>query len=90
MAVPTIDEAIDAYLENADFEASASITKARAFQTAIKQLLILQPKMQADQNSSLGMNSQELLALLERSNAYIGAASASDSVKYLSFRHARR
>ena len=48
MAVPTIDEAIDAYLENADFEASASITKGRVFQKAVKQLLIIQSKMQAD------------------------------------------
>lgn len=90
MAVPTVDEAVTEFLECASYESERSLELANRFQTVITQLLILLPKMQADQNSSIAMNSQELLVLLSRVNAFIGAVTASGSVKYIRVTHARR
>ena len=67
----TIDTVIDNLLDNADFEETASVTKARAFITAATQFLILSPQSQSDQGSSLTMSVAQIENLLKRARGYV-------------------
>jgi hypothetical protein len=86
----TIDEVIDALLNNADFEASNSVAKARAFVTAANQFFILTPASQSDQGSSLSMGLAEIRNLLTAARAFINQAdtnsAATSRVRFLSAR----
>jgi hypothetical protein len=67
----TIDEVIDALLDNADFEAVLSVSKAQLFATAAKRFLILSPQSQSDQGSSLSMSPQTIEHLMNRALEFI-------------------
>ena len=86
----TNDEVIDALLNNADFEASNSVAKARAFVTAANQFFILTPASQSDQGSSLSMGHAEMRNLLTAARAFINQAdtnsAATSRVRFLSAR----
>lgn len=86
MAV-TIDTVIDNLLDNADFEESASVAKARAFITAATQFLILSPQSQSDQGSSLTMSVQQIENLLKRARSFVEqtdtSSATSTRVKFL-------
>ena len=84
----TIDEVIDDLLDNADFEESASLSKARTFITAATRYLILTPASQSDQGSSLAMGLQQIQSLLSRATAFVNsndtASAAGSRVRFLS------
>jgi hypothetical protein len=84
----TIDEVIDALLDNADFEAENSVAKARAFITAANRFLIMTPASQSDKGSSLSMGLAEIRNLLTAARSFVNQAdtnSASTSrVRFLS------
>lgn len=84
----TIDEVIDALLDNADFEESDSLAKARTFATAATRWLILSPASQSDQGSSMSMGLAQIENLLGRARAYISQSeattAAASSVRFLS------
>lgn len=84
----TIDEVIDALLDNADFEESDSLTKARTFITAANRYFILTPANQADQGSSMAMGLTQIQALLNRATAFVKNSAATSvqnsSVRFLS------
>ena len=72
----TIDEVIDALVDNANFEEVSSVAKASAFVTAATRFLILSPQSQADQGSSLSMSVQQIENLLVRARSYVEANTA--------------
>ena len=82
MAV-TFDQAVDAYLDNADFEETNSLPKARAFVTACTQLAVLLPSSASDQASSHSFDIAEIRANKERAQSYV-AANGSAGVRFLS------
>ena len=94
MAAPTIDEVIDALLDNADFEASDSVTKARLFITAANRFLIMTPASQSDKGSSLSMGLAEIRNLLTAARAFVNQAdtnsAATTRVRFLSAREGWR
>lgn len=85
----TIDQVIDALLDNADFEESGSVSKANTFVTAANRYLILTPASQSDQGSSMAMGLAQIQALLARAQAYIKAndtdSATSSRVRFLTF-----
>lgn len=93
MAV-SIDTVIDALLDNADFEASNSVSKARAFITAANQFFILTPASQSDQGSSLSMGLAEIRNLLVAARSFVAQASTDSAdtsrVRFLSARQGWR
>ena len=80
MPAPTIDDVIDALLDNADFEESISVSKAQAFATAAKRFLILSPQSQSDQGSSLTMSPATIENLMHRALEFIAANRVPSSV----------
>lgn len=84
----SINEILDALSDNADFEETQSVTKARAFITAATRYLVLSPQSQSDQGSSLTMNSAQVESLMQRARAFIASVGASSSatsrVRFLS------
>jgi hypothetical protein len=76
----TIDQVIDALLDNADFEESLSVTKAQLFSTAAKRFLILSPQSQSDQGSSLTMSPATIENLMHRALEFIAANRVPSSV----------
>lgn len=84
----TLDEVIDDLLDNADFEETQSLTKAKAFVTAAKRYLILAPASSSDQGSSLSINASQVHDMLRRAQAYVAASASSStgsSVRYIGF-----
>ena len=83
----TLDEILDALLDNAGFEENDSLSEAHAFITAAKRYLILSPASQGDQGSSMSMNSSQVENLLSRAQAFVAAKSQSSaqnsSVRFL-------
>ena len=94
MAVPTIDEVIDELLTNADFEASNSVAKARAFITAANRFLIMTPASQSDKGASLSMGLAEIRSLLNAARSFVNQSStdsaATSRVRFLSAREGWR
>lgn len=83
----TYDEVVDALLNNADFEESGSVSKARAFITAATRYFILQPASASDQNSSMAMGLTQIQDLMARATAFVRTANATTAatsqVRYL-------
>ena len=71
MAKPTLDEILDALLENADFEETESLAKAKAFVTAATRYFILAPSSAAEASSSQTMSPGEIRAAQERARVFI-------------------
>ncbi len=87
----TIDEVIDALLENADFEQSTSVSKAQAFETAAVRYFILTPQSQSDQGSSMAISSTQIENLLNRARNFIAVnRTPSSNVKFISVREGFR
>ncbi len=81
----TIDEVIDALLDNADFEESISVSKAQAFITAAVRYFILTPQSQSDQGSAMSISPQTIENLLNRARNFVAVnRTPSSSVKFLS------
>ena len=81
----TIDEVIDALLDNADFEESFSVSKAQLFATAAKRFLILSPQSQSDQGSSLTMSPATIENLMNRALEFIAVnRTPTGAVRFLS------
>lgn len=90
MTVPTLDEIYDALLENADFEAVASVSKAEAFITAANRFFILSPQSQSTQGGSMSINTAAIQELLTRARLFVEGAKAptsntSSRVRFFSF-----
>lgn len=83
MAV-TYETAVDAYLDNADYEAAGSVAKARAFVTACVQLAMLLPASSSSGGSSMSFDMNELRANKERAQAFVSANSGGSSARFLS------
>ena len=84
MVPKTLDEVVDALLENADFEATGSVSKARAVMTAAHRYFILAPKNAADQGSQLAINGAEVSAMLQRARQVVSEnATTRGSVRFL-------
>jgi hypothetical protein len=83
----TLDEIVDALLDNADFEETESLAKAHAFVTAAKRYLILCPASMSDQGSSQSINAQQVHEMMRRATAFISArgGSGGTSVRYIGF-----
>lgn len=81
----TIDEVIDALLDNADFEASNSVSKAQLFITAATRYFILVPSSQSDQGSSMAISTATIENLLNRARIFVAAnRTPSGAVRFLS------
>lgn len=81
----TIDEVIDALLDNADFEAARSVSKANAFATAATRYFILTPQSQSDQGSSMAISVAQIDNLLNRARNFIAAnQSPASAVRFIS------
>ena len=79
----TYDEAVTAYLDNADFEESSSLSKARAFVTACVQLSVLLPASASDQSSAHSFDISEIRDNKQRAQNYISANAQGASVRFL-------
>ena len=77
MAEGTNQELRDALHDNADFEETSSVTKARAYITAAVRFLSLEPVNQSDQGSSLQYAAQQINDQLKRARAFVAANDAS-------------
>lgn len=73
----TLSEVIDSLVDNADFEAAFSVSKARAFVTAATRYLILMPASQSDKGSSLSMSVAEVRMLMDRATRFINQSATS-------------
>lgn len=81
----TIDEVIDALLDNADFEEVSSVSKAMAFATAAKRFFILTPQSQSDQGSSMAISPATIENLMKRAQDFIAVNRVSaGAVRFLS------
>lgn len=69
----TIDEVIDALLDNADFEENNSVSKASLFVTAAKRFFILTPQNQSDQGSSMAISAAQIENLMLRAQSFVAA-----------------
>lgn len=80
----TFDQVADAYLDNADFEESGSVAKAKAFVTACVRLLVLLPSSASDQGSSQAFDQKEIQANKQRAQAFIAANASGARVRSFS------
>jgi hypothetical protein len=81
----TIDEVIDALLDNADFEAAQSVSKANLFVSAAVRYFILTPQSQSDQGSSMAISVAQIENLMNRARNFISAnQTPSSAVRFLS------
>lgn len=81
----TIDDVIDALLDNADFEEANSVSKAQTFATAAKRFFILSPLSSSDQGSSMAISATQIENLLNRALTFIAAKRTDPStVRFLS------
>ena len=68
----TLDAARTAYLANSDYaDGSGDVTKARAFRSACKALLILMPAMAVHGLNTIQMSLQNLKAELDSVNSWL-------------------
>lgn len=82
----TFDQAVDAYLDNADFEETRSIAKAKAFLTACVRLSVLLPQSASDQGSSQSFDMASVADNKRRAQEFISSwdTSAGAGVRFLS------
>ena len=66
-------------LDNADFEESGSVSKAKAFITAAKRWLILRPQSSSHQGNSLSMDVNQVRQMLSRAQSYVAANDTSSA-----------
>jgi len=88
MAV-TYSQAVEAYLDNADFEEDASLSKAKAFVTACVQLAVLLPSSASFGASAQSFDVASIKAAQTRALDWIQAYEASTTspaVRFFSFR----
>ena len=88
MAV-SYQEAFDAYLNNADFEESSSLSKAKAFVTACVQLAVLLPSSSSFQGSAQSFDVASIKSAQTRALDWIQAYEANTTnpaVRYFNFR----
>jgi len=69
----TPDEILDAFTDNADYEETQSLAKARAFVTACIRLIGVIPQSQSDQGSSIAYSTAQVQALMQRAQNWIAA-----------------
>jgi hypothetical protein len=69
----TTDEILDAFSDNADYEETQSLPKARAFITACVRLIGVIPQSQSDQGSSIAYSIPQVQALMQRAQNWIVA-----------------
>lgn len=77
MAEGTLQDLRDALWDNADFEETGSVSKARAYITAATRWLSLEASSHSDQGSSLGFPVQQLENRLRRAERYVAANASS-------------
>lgn len=85
----TYTQAVEAYLDNADFEEDASLSKAKAFVTACVQLAVLLPSSASFQGSAQSFDMASIKAAQTRALDWIQAyeATANNSgVRFFNFR----
>jgi hypothetical protein len=84
----SIDDVLDAYIENADYQEQASVAKARKLVTAATRYLAMAPQSQSDQGSSLTISVDAIQAEKRRAESFIkqnaAATSANSRVRFLS------
>jgi hypothetical protein len=74
MPTPSYDSASEQYLNNAEYEATASVEKARLFQSACRQLLLLMPKSAGEPaGGNLATNSDLVRAELQAVTAWLAS-----------------
>lgn len=67
----TISELLDTIQDNSDYAESDSLTKARAYESALLQYMLLLPSAQSDQGSSMAYDMATARMLLDRVTAFI-------------------
>ncbi len=76
----------DAILDNRDYAASNSLTKAKLFESAVVGYLFAQPQQATDQGASLMMDMGSARQELARVRAWISSKSTTNaSVRYMGF-----
>ncbi len=70
----TLDEVITSLVDNADWEATQDVAKARAFVTAANRYLILMPSSSSEPGGfQVSMNVGEVRTLLERASLFVAS-----------------
>jgi hypothetical protein len=83
MPTPDLETIEQALLDNADYDETGSVTKAKAFVTAARRWLILSPQSSSNQNSSMSWDTATIRQMLISANNFI-AINAGSSVRQLS------
>jgi hypothetical protein len=78
MTVYTIASLEQTILENADWHETGSVSKAKAFATAIDRLLFLSPESSSDQGTSLSLGRATWEKRRDAALEFIAAASANN------------
>lgn len=76
MATPDIATIEQALLDNADYDETKSVTKARAFVTAARRWLILSPQSSANQSSSMSWDTATIRDMMAAANTFVSVNSA--------------
>jgi hypothetical protein len=79
----TVDQIIDAIVDNADWLEAASVTKAQAFATAVVRWMALSPESTSDQGSSMTLGRDQLAEMRLEALRYISANTPNSSVRHL-------
>lgn len=80
----TYSEIFDALLDNADFEETNSLLKAKAFITAAKRFFIVAPQSASDQGSSQTLSVAQIENLMRDAQAFVvSAARPSGGTRFL-------
>jgi hypothetical protein len=66
------DAALQAYLDNADYEETSSVTKARAFITACTKLIAVTPQATGSRDSHLQIKVDEYRQAKQAAQAWVG------------------
>lgn len=80
-----IEDAEAAILSNADFEEESSVTKAKAFVSAVKAWMFLQPDSASSTSSSMAFNKQHIAEERQRAQAFIESNTASQNTSPVKF-----
>jgi hypothetical protein len=83
MATPDIATIEQALLDNADYDATSSVTKARAFVTAARRWLIMSPQSSSNQSSSMSWDTATIRDMMAAANTFV-SVNDSQSVRHLS------
>jgi hypothetical protein len=83
MATPDLATIEQALLDNADYDATSSVTKARAFVTAARRWLIMSPQSSSNQSSSMSWDTATIRDMMAAANTFV-SVNDSQSVRHLS------